>query len=66
MRRQDGSVGWRVAQEREVINGWAGAVRGEILRSFGVKVWVFGKRIGEMNGLKWVSEVGKGGEATYG
>jgi hypothetical protein len=33
------------------MSGWAGEVRGEILEREGGKVWVFGKRIGEMKGL---------------
>jgi len=51
VRRQEGSVGWRVAQVRDVIKGWAGEVMGEReVRVLG-RVVLFGKRMGEMNGL---------------
>ena len=45
-------MGWRVAQVREVIRGCAGEVRGAILVREAGRVVEFGKRIGEMNGLK--------------
>jgi hypothetical protein len=48
---QEGSEGWRVAQVREVIKGWAGEVMGEIVLSVGERVGVLGKSVGEMKGL---------------
>ena len=56
MRRQDGSEGWRVAQVREVIKGCAGVVMGEIAERVLGSVVLFGKRIGEMKGLGYVSK----------
>ena len=56
MRRQDGSEGWRVAQVREVIKGCAGDVMGEIAERVLGSVVLFGKRIGEMKGLGYVSK----------
>jgi len=44
-----------VAQVRDVIRGWAGEVMGDTdLRVLG-RVMLFGKRIGETNGLVLVS-----------
>ena len=56
MRRQDGSEGWRVAQVREVIKGCAGVVMGEIAERVLGSVVLFGKRMGEMKGLGYVSK----------
>ena len=56
MRRQDGSEGWRVAQVREVIKGCAGDVMGEIAERVLGSVVLFGKRMGEMKGLGYVSK----------
>lgn len=44
---------------REAISGWAGEVMGEMLRRVGGSVVLFGKRMGEMNGLRreYVSHV---------
>lgn len=49
--RQEGSEGWRVAQVRDVISGWAGEVIGDIAESVAGRVVLFGKRIGEVKGL---------------
>ena len=58
MCRQEGEVGWRRAQEREVREGWAGDVIGEIAcREEGRGVGLLGKRIGDVNGLVRVSWV---------
>lgn len=51
VRRQDGSLGWRVAHERELIRGWAAEVIGEREVRVAGRVWRSGKRMGEMNGL---------------
>lgn len=59
MRKHEGSEGWRVAHVREVMRGCAGEVMGEIAdRDLGRVVVLFGKRIGEMKGLEFVSEEG--------
>lgn len=51
-------MGWRRAQEREVREGWAGDVIGEIAcREEGRGVGLLGKRIGDVNGLVRVSWV---------
>lgn len=42
-------MGWRRAQERFWIVGWAGDVIDEILSSVAGRVWELGKRIGETN-----------------
>lgn len=52
MRRQEGSVGWRRAHDSEVISGCAADVIGDIEVRVGGRVWEFGNRMGEMNGLK--------------
>ena len=57
VRRQEVSEGWRVAQVREWIRGWAGAVIGEMEARVLGRVVLFGKRMGEVNGLKAVSYV---------
>lgn len=49
---QEGVDGWRVAHERKVWDGWAGEVMGASWARDGGRVWVVGKRIGEMNGLE--------------
>lgn len=49
---QDGSFGWRRAQEREVIKGWAESVIDDVNWSVEGKVVLFGNKMGEMNGLK--------------
>jgi len=49
--RQDGSEGWSVAQVSDVINGWAGEVIGDIADSVAGRVVLFGKRMGDVNGL---------------
>ncbi len=65
---QEGSEGWRVAQERAVWEGWAGEVMGARgVRVAGRVVGARGKRMGDMKGLGSVSRwiwVEKGG--TYG
>ena len=48
---QDGSFGWRRAQEREVIKGWAESVIDDVNWSVEGKVVLFGNKMGEMNGL---------------
>lgn len=48
---QDGSFGWRRAHEREVINGCAADVIGDVDWSVGGRVFLFGNKIGEMKGL---------------
>jgi hypothetical protein len=53
VRLQDGSEGWSVAHESEVISGWAGDVIGEMAVREGGRVSSFrGKRVGEMKALK--------------
>lgn len=53
MRRQKGEVGWRRAQEREVMEGWAGEVIGAMgLRVDGRGEGLLGKRMGEVKGLR--------------
>lgn len=59
MRRQEGSDGCSVAQVRDLISGWAGAVMGEMEVSFAGRVVLLGKRIGDMNGLHWLVAVGR-------
>jgi hypothetical protein len=56
VRRQDGSEGWRAAHEREVIKGCAGEMMGEIAERVLGSVVLFGKRMGEMKGLGYVSK----------
>lgn len=52
MRRQEGSLGCRRAQEREVIPGWAEEVREWVAERAVVVGWgAEGKRIGDVNGL---------------
>ena len=51
MRRQEVSEGWSVAQVRDWIKGCAGEVMGEIDARLLGSVVLFGKRIGEVNGL---------------
>jgi hypothetical protein len=52
VRVQEGSEGWRVAQEREVMSGWAPEVMGAIaVREAGRVSSLSGKRVGEMNDL---------------
>ena len=58
MRRQDGSCGWRVAHDREVIRGCAGEVIGTRAERLAGRVWRGGgNMIGEMKGLCKVSDV---------
>lgn len=52
VRRQEVSEGWRVAQVREWIRGWAGEVMGEMAARLFGSVWLLGKRMGEVNGLE--------------
>lgn len=53
VRAQEGSPGWRSAQEVCWIPGWAGDVIGEIVWRDGGRGWVAdGKRIGDVNGLE--------------
>lgn len=52
MVRQEGEWGWRRAQEREVSEGWAGEVIGDIWDRVGAREEV-GYRIGDVNGLSW-------------
>jgi hypothetical protein len=40
-----------VAQVREWISGWAGEVMGEMEARLLGRVWLLGKRMGEVNGL---------------
>ena len=50
---QDGSEGWRVAQESDVISGCAPELRGEMaLNPAGRVSSLFGNSVGEMNGLE--------------
>lgn len=52
MRLQDGSAGWRVAHESEVMRGWAPEVMGEMaVREEGRMSSFLGKRVGEMKAL---------------
>lgn len=51
MRRQEGSLGWRTVQDKEVINGCAGEVIGDIEDRLGGRVVESGKRIGGIKGL---------------
>ena len=49
----DGSLGWRRAQERDLIAGWAEEVIGERCVTDRGRVLVAeGKRIGDMKGLR--------------
>lgn len=50
--RQEGVDGWRVAQERAVWEGWAGEVMGASWVREAGRVWVEGKRMGDMKGLE--------------
>lgn len=59
VRRQEGSSGWRRAQDREVIRGCAAEVIGLIEVRVGGRVSDFGKRIGETNGLNMSVMVAK-------
>lgn len=53
VRLQDGSEGWRVAQEREVIRGWAPEARGAMAATeAGMASSLCGKRVGDMKGLE--------------
>ena len=52
VRRQEVSEGWSVAHVKEWIRGWAGAVIGEMEARLLGRVVLFGKRMGEVNGLK--------------
>ena len=53
VRRQEGSEGWRSAQEREWMEGCAGEVMGAMERRVeGRVVDMSGKRIGETKGLE--------------
>jgi len=53
VRLQDGSVGCRVAHDREVMSGWAPEVRGAMaFRPTGRVSSLFGKRVGETNALR--------------
>lgn len=65
--RQEGVDGWRVAQERAVWEGWAGEVMGASWLREGGRVWVEGKRMGDMKGLErggllagWMMPSGRG------
>lgn len=56
VREQDGSDGWRVAQESEVISGCAPELTGEMGASEAGRMSSFrGKRVGEMKALGVVS-----------
>ena len=69
MRLQDGSEGCRVAQEREVIRGWAPEAKGEMAeRESGMASSFVGKSVGDIKGLLRVSIVSgeRGEERTYG
>ena len=50
MRRQEGSCGWRRAQERDLMAGCAEEVMGEMEPRRLGRVSVSGKRMGEMKG----------------
>ena len=55
VREQDGSEGWRVAQERDVISGWAPEVTGEMAeRAAGRMSSLAGKRVGETKALVFI------------
>ena len=50
---QEGLEGWRRAQERWGIDGWAGEAMGEMrVREGGRGKGLLGKRIGDVNGLE--------------
>lgn len=52
VRLQDGSAGWRVAHESEVMRGWAPEVMGEMaVREEGRMSSFLGKRVGETKAL---------------
>ena len=51
MRRHDGSAGWSVAHESDVMSGWAVEVSGATAAREAGKVSLFGKRVGDMYGL---------------
>jgi hypothetical protein len=56
VRVHEGSEGWSVAQERELMRGWAPEVRGAMaLRLDGRMSSLSGKRVGEMKALAMVS-----------
>lgn len=50
MRRQEGSLGWSKAQERDLMAGWAGDVMGEMEQRLLGRVSVSGNRMGETKG----------------
>lgn len=52
MVRQEGEWGWRRAQERDVREGCAGEVIGDIRDRVGAREEV-GCRMGDVNGLDW-------------
>lgn len=57
---QEGVVGWRVAHERAVWEGWAEEVIGARAESeVGRVFWLRGKRIGDMNGLISLVSIGR-------
>ncbi len=58
VRVQDGSCGWRRAQEREVMDGWAAEVMGAMAVRAGGRVGLVGKRMGEMKALlyRWLAD----------
>ena len=67
VREQEGSEGWRVAQEREAMRGWAPEVMGAMaVREDGRMSSLVGKRVGEMkallDGVSWYLCVWGGGK----
>lgn len=57
VRTHEGSLGWRTAQESCLIAGWAGSVIGAMAKSEEGKVFVFGKRMGEMKAGHFSREI---------
>lgn len=51
VRVQEGSCGWRRAQDREVMDGWAAEVMGAMAVRAAGRVGLVGKRMGEMKEL---------------
>lgn len=58
VRRQDGSCGWRTAQERFTVRAWAGETIGDIAVSeAGSWAFLLGKRMGDMKGGHFRREI---------
>jgi hypothetical protein len=66
VRRQEGSLGWRVAQEREVMRGCAVEVSGATAERVDGRVSLSGKRMGDVKGLRgWWLEIASRSEIGY-